>query len=575
MFRAAGILVRSSRSPPRVRLFTHCPFNDKRIVTKRRGLEWFKHSFNLEESQQHKAILKALKKANPTPLCPTSEEGVGVLTLPMAAELDCSLNCVQPSSLYIRESFYRRYFDLLWKTDWSVVIGIPNSWFQWYILYCLVNKKVVPTLGRNHLDVNTPPKVIARQVGDSSLILYFPHYDTAFKATCRFKYLLQALRPSSLLYLVEPDSHKPCLGKFQTIIISCSPDQSHYKEYVKRGARRRYMPCWTLNELQLVGAHVRSKCEARLQGFYSPEEIEKRYEKFGGIIRNVIPKDDSLVDQVDQQLNSALKHTTLFDLSKVAIDNEGVDHLQKSITPFILHYDVQYGDRHDGDSDLEFTKFTTSRASEHVYAAFLEKLRKMTDQQFVMAVDYLLQMFNQAVQPSPLVFEVVTAESIVRKYGTWRVFQDGSWCEHVWPPIEKISSVAKYFENVEDMVPGVLYYPADRRFPLLDFVYVEEEQKEKENKQVFGIQFAFAESHSKPVSVYEKAFSRLGLEKNDELRIYVVPSPRHAKTYVERKDFTKQFFTAAKGDQLSTKGFEGVNFSIVDVKFPDRCLFIN
>ena len=562
MFRAAGILVRSTRSPPRVRLFADCPFNDKRLVTQWRGFDWFKKSFNLEESEQHEAILKALKNANPTPLCPTSKEGVSVLTLPIEAELDCSLNCDQPSTLYIRESFYRRYFDLLWKTDWSVVVGIPNSWFQWYILYCLVNKKVVPTLGRNHLDVNTPPKVIARQVG-SSLILYFPHYDKAFEATCRFKYLLQALQPSSLLYLVEPDSHKPCLGNFQTIIISCSPDQSPYLEYVKRGARRRYIPCWTLNELQLVGAHVRSKCEARLHGFYSPEEIEKRYEKFGGIICNVIPKHNSSIDLVDQQLNSALKHTTLFDISKVAIDNQGVDHLQKNITHFILHYDVQYGDRHDGDSDLEFTKFTTSRASEHVYAAFFETLRKMTDQQFLMAVDYFLQMFNQAVQPS-LVFEVVTAESIVRKYGTWRVFEDGSWCEHVWPPIEKISSIAKYFENVEDMVPGVLYYPADRRFPLLDLVYVEEEQKEKENKQVFGIQFTFAESHSKPVSVYEKVFSRLGLEKNDELHIYVVPSPRHAKTYV--KDFTKQFFTAAKG-------FEGVKFSIVDVKFPDRSLF--
>lgn len=310
MFRAAaGILknlVRSTRSLPHVRLFTsYTPFEDVSLFKEPQSLESFKQSgFNLTEHPRQALNLKALKTAKATPLSSTCEKGVrrvSAVTLPRSFA-----NYAQPTTLYIRESFYRRYFNLLRKKSWSIVIGNPGVCkFQWYILYCLVNEKVVPTLGPNHLKSTEPPKVIARQVGDSSIFLYFPHCDKVYVANSQnqglLRRLLSNLKPSSALYLFAPGRLccEPFYLNIQTII-SCSPDQRHYKEFEKRGALPRCMPCWTLDELQLVGAHVASRCDDQLKDFYSPEEIENRYNRFGGIIQYVIPANKSVVEQVQK-----------------------------------------------------------------------------------------------------------------------------------------------------------------------------------------------------------------------------------------------------------------------------------
>ena len=215
MFRAAGMnLVRSTRSLPCVRLFTYTPFEDEGIFKQLRSLASLKRTCDLKESRKQVAVLKALKTAKTTPLSSTCEEGVrGVSTVTLPIEVDSFANnyYAQPTTLYIRESFYRRYFDLLRKKSWSIVIGNPGvckSWFQWYILYCLVNEKVVPTLGPNHLDSTEPPKIIACQVGDSSLFLYFPNSDKVYVANSQnqglLRRLLSNLKPSSALYLFEP-----------------------------------------------------------------------------------------------------------------------------------------------------------------------------------------------------------------------------------------------------------------------------------------------------------------------------------------------------------------------------------
>ena len=178
MFRAnLKKLILSTRYLPCVRFCTEesNPFND--VLKKPRSLEDLERRSNVEVSDEPESVLKTLKTANVTPLYDARKDGVrtSVLTLPSAVL--GSTSCAGPlaSTLFIRD-FYHRYFNLLRKEDKSVVIGNPGVskfWFQWYILYRLVNEKEIPNLRPNYLNSREPPKVIVRQVGDSKLFFIF------------------------------------------------------------------------------------------------------------------------------------------------------------------------------------------------------------------------------------------------------------------------------------------------------------------------------------------------------------------------------------------------------------------
>ena len=49
------------------------------------------------------------------------------------------------------------------------------------------------------------------------------------------------------------------------------------------------MPCWTLDELQAVGAYMDSKCHEKLEVDFSPEAISDRFKRFGGIFQYILP----------------------------------------------------------------------------------------------------------------------------------------------------------------------------------------------------------------------------------------------------------------------------------------------
>ena len=61
----------------------------------------------------------------------------------------------------------------------------------------------------------------------------------------------------------------------QTILTS-SPDRRCYKEFMKLGATKLYMPVWNLEELQLVGAHIRCHASNEFQqDALKPDKIEE------------------------------------------------------------------------------------------------------------------------------------------------------------------------------------------------------------------------------------------------------------------------------------------------------------
>ena len=73
------------------------------------------------------------------------------------------------------------------------------------------------------------------------------------------------------------------------------------------------MPCWTLDELQAVGAYMDSKCHEKLEVDFSPKAISDRFKRFGGIFRYVLPCSKLSLLQAERDQLAVLNHTTLTD----------------------------------------------------------------------------------------------------------------------------------------------------------------------------------------------------------------------------------------------------------------------
>jgi hypothetical protein len=70
--------------------------------------------------------------------------------------------------------------------------------------------------------------------------------------------------------------------------------------------------------------------------------------------------------------------------------------------------------------------------------------------------------------------------------------------------VVKFTIVEREITLFENMQPGILYYPANLIYPLVDFYYLDE------NHTLVGNQATTGATHSKNVSVYNKFFSTLG-----------------------------------------------------------------
>ena len=117
---------------------------------------------------------------------------------------------------------------------------------------------------------------------------YFPQSEEVYESNSTAS-ILRMLDRCTTLYLYEPKDkleepfYAASGARPVQIIATCSPDERRYKEFKKSGAIKFYMPCWTLNELQAVGAYMDSKYHEKLEVDFSPEAISDRFKRFGGI----------------------------------------------------------------------------------------------------------------------------------------------------------------------------------------------------------------------------------------------------------------------------------------------------
>lgn len=479
----------------------------------------------LQKAHRTTSVLNALANAKAFGISPCGEETneeslVQGITVNGAVFDHFS---IQPSTLYLRK-FYPDLLNCLLKIRYSVLTGNPGiskSWFHWYILYQMVNKNVVRSF--------EVPKLIVRQIAQEQLVFIFPHsrmaYSTNF-VSAGLSFLAQNIQHDAVLVLVEPDDSKkePRMVGMQTIL-TCSPDQRCYKEFQKRGAAMRFMPVWSLDELKLVGAHIRRHTNDEYhQKVLTPESIADRYYQFGGIIRHVIVVNEDAAEIAKDLQDKVLAYTRLADI--LAKHDIEIEDGQKgmNISDMLLQYEVNC---EEGD----FWQFQMVFASEYVKK--LKEQEVMSDKDLSRCILQLRIMFQGVRRPDFDLFENIVSQGLGRL--EWKIYHkdEHKWVDRKFEFKKDPVFVPKPEEKLlQNMQPFILYRPRSPSFPLVDMLWVEEDEHGK--KEHFCIQITFSQSHAKKMHVYEKLRSKLNLQPEEKLNIYFVTDPRYVQAYAKR-----------------------------------------
>jgi hypothetical protein len=124
-----------------------------------------------------------------------------------------------------------------------------------------------------------------------------------------------------------------------------------------------------------------------------------------------------------------------------------------------------------------------------------------------------------------------------------------------WKPFRvKLDRVERAITKFENMTAGVLYYPADKSFPLVDMYYKDE------NENLICIQATFAKKHAKPVSAYQKFYDEIGISPEiSKVNLFYLILPKNVKEYTQKSHMESRFWTGKKEN--------------VDLKWKDSVVF--
>ena len=187
--------------------------------------------------------------------------------------------------------------------------GIGKSHFQLYYLARILNPTLFGPLPPDCYGCTDAPKIVIRQEGNS-MTVYDIENRVAYKCG-KNKSLLGCFDPKVTLYLYEPgelETGPYYFGHQLPILATMPPVFSHYEYFLKNGAALRYMPIFTGDELLAAGNYLLEKgCVPEdMTELYSPHEIKKRYDKFGGIFSNILPTSVDKLTSVHEETRLAV-----------------------------------------------------------------------------------------------------------------------------------------------------------------------------------------------------------------------------------------------------------------------------
>ncbi len=147
---------------------------------------------------------------------------------------------------------------------------------------------------------------------DSCFTFYFLKEKKAFLINKLPSFWYESFNRDKVLWMIEPGltlkpvgSHRPNIP----ILATVSPDPIRYYEITKDVANTLYMKPYTLNELLTIGNHMLPSLPSELIDLYTPDQITKRFHKYGGIIRRVLPQSIGSIRYDEKKLKKAIAST--------------------------------------------------------------------------------------------------------------------------------------------------------------------------------------------------------------------------------------------------------------------------
>jgi hypothetical protein len=193
--------------------------------------------------------------------------------------------------------------------------GIGKSWFLFYLLYQL--KKLGATVMYER--INQPYAYLLSSSGVMKA-----------KDTRDFPELMLA----DMWYIVDG---KPALEVEAFSILATSPRRGNWTDFMKmKDARRRWMPVWTLSEIELC----RSACYPTL----SQNTVQQLFDNWGGIPRYVLEKANDPEEQ--RSLERAIGKADLKTLTHTIGETDGPDDVSHKLVHIVVHSDGRYDDFH-------------------------------------------------------------------------------------------------------------------------------------------------------------------------------------------------------------------------------------
>ena len=189
------------------------------------------------------------------------------------------------------------------------------------------------------------PEVVIRQVGESVMEVWDIKQEQVLYCVNSNSYgVLSCFDPKKSIYLHEPEGsvHGPHYGLGIPTVCTSPPEALTFKEFVKNGAVKLYMPTWTLPELQAVRTFIADRSPERMP--LTEDDIAERYHAFGGIFRHVFAPNS---DFIKEEQKRGIDELFLGDIEQGR--QECSDHV------YVAQYSVEtQGSRSFRDAEIDF-----------------------------------------------------------------------------------------------------------------------------------------------------------------------------------------------------------------------------
>ena len=425
---------------------------------------------------------------------------------------------------YIRDGYDALFAKI--KSCWQVKgrkrvtlignAGTGKSWFQVYVLQELLRD---PS-GYNF---------IVRHVGKTISLIDLEQcsvYVWTFKHPELVEQLLDNLKNAVYLYEPAQEKEQPPLGLLGLpSLATLSPYNGRIAEYKKVNYTELYFWPWSYSAMNAMAQHSKSKI--------TPDEIWRRYLKFGGIVRHVLAEDAA---KASRELAARLANISLSVLQSKALNIDRTE-TGNNVSGYILCYNNKQEDE---------SRFTTP-VLEFTSQEVEDKVQEMLNNRpFVEKAKTVLARLNkEVVDLSGKNLEAVATELLSKgTYGTGYQWQskevggEGRWSTFILTKrdVVRLWDVYELLQKQKQILVST-----NPNFPLGDIVFTPNSL----SGPIDVVQFTWQTCHPFTVrALYDLRVNRLKIGHEVHVKVYII-SPGKEDRYagMQKTDFLKGSLT--------------------------------